>query len=162
MVHGNCRLGWSRCFPMSAAYTPVMCRYTHLHVSVYIYVYYIHKIISYPSQDLPFCVFYILSLYFWLQFWVMFWLTCGGCHIYIYSVLDFRVVVFWWRAQGPPENAKTRKFKKTRCRWMHPKTRKFENPKSTKSKRKPENAKIWKVPKKNKKPKTRKSEKYQK
>ena len=23
---------------MSAAYTPVMCRYTHLHVSVYIYI----------------------------------------------------------------------------------------------------------------------------
>ena len=85
--------------------------------------------------------------------------------IYTYRVLDFRVVVFWWRTQGPSENAKTRKFKKTRCRWMHPKTRKFENPKSTKSKRKPrkrENLKIWKVQKKNEKTKTRKSEKCEK
>ena len=29
--------------------------------------------------------------------------------IYVYCVLDFRVVVFWWRAQGPPENAKIQK-----------------------------------------------------
>ena len=75
---------------------------------------------------------------------------------YIYRVLDFRVVVFWWRAEGPPENAKTRKFKKTRCRWMHPKTRKSEN---LQKKTKPENAKIWKYPKSiHKKTKTRNRE----
>ena len=93
---------------------------------------------------------------------------------YIYRVLDFRVVVFWWRAEGPPENAKTRKFKKTRCRWMHPKTRKSENlpkkkrnPKTRKSenirkvstkKQKPEIAKIWKSEQCEKWEKTRKRE----
>ena len=54
--------------------------------------------------------------------------------IYVYCVLDFRVVVFWWRAEVPPENAKTRKFKKWCCRWMHAKTRKFENSKSSQKK----------------------------
>ena len=72
---------------------------------------------------------------------------------YIYRVLDFRVVVFWWRAEGPPENAKTRKFKKTRCRWMHPKTRKSENLPKKNETRKRENLKISeKYPQKNKNP----------
>ena len=58
MVHGNCRLGWSRCFPMSAAYTPVMCRYTHLHVSVYIYTYIIYtKLYRTPPKTYLFVFF---------------------------------------------------------------------------------------------------------